>query len=423
MFKLPHQPYPMTHSLTIKILIALVMGSITGLLIKHIPFSPMIKTFLLDNILQLIGSLFIDLMKMLVIPVVFVSLVYGTSSLGNIGKLGRIGIKTFILYIVTTVLALTFAIAIASFFHVGSGIYMNVPANFNPGKAPPLREVIANMVPSNPVSAMASGNMLQLIIFSLFLGSAMLLAGKYGERTRIIFLNFNEVFMRLVNIVMKFSPYGIFCLLALVFAKQGFDVLKELLNYFLIVLFVLCIQLSITYHFILRWVARLNPIPFFRKMSPAMLFAFSVSSSNASIPVVLETLEEKLGVDNSVASFIVPLGATINMDGTAIMQGVATIFIANAYHIDIGLSGYITVVMMATLASIGTAGVPSVGLITLGMVLTQVGLPVEGIAMIIGVDRLLDMARTAVNVTGDAMVACTVAKTENLLNQKRYDRR
>jgi Na+/H+-dicarboxylate symporter len=322
-----------------------------------------------------------------------------------------------------TAIALSFALFFASLFHLGQGIYISFPSNFNPGAAPPLRDVIRNVVPSNPVNAMASGNMLQLIVFSLFLGSAILLAGKHGERVRTLFLNFNEVMMRLVNIVMKFSPYGIFCLLAVVFAKQGFDVLKELFQYFLIVLLVLAVQLSLTYQLILRWLARLNPLQFFRKMSPAMLFAFSISSSNASIPVVLETLEDKLGVDNSVASFIVPLGATINMDGTAIMQGVATIFIANAYHIEIGVSGYLTVVLMATLASIGTAGVPSVGLITLGMVLQQVGLPLEGIALIIGVDRLLDMARTAVNVTGDAVVACTVAKNENLLNQKVYDSR
>jgi Na+/H+-dicarboxylate symporter len=415
-----HQPNPLSHSLTIKILIALILGSMTGLLIKHLPIDPTIKNFLIDNVLQIGGGLFIDLMKMLVIPVVFVSLVYGCSSLGNINKLGSIGFKTLFLYIITTVLALIFALSIASLFQLGKGIHIAVPNQFNPGAAPPLRDVIRDLVPNNPVKAMASGSMLQVIIFSLFLGSAILLSGNYGKKVREIFYNFNEVLMRLVTIVMKFSPYGIFCLLALVFAKQGLDVLKQLLQYFVIVLLVLAVQLSVTYQFLLKFLAHLNPRIFFRKMSSAMLFAFSVSSSNASIPVVLEALEDKLGVDNSIASFIVPLGATINMDGTAIMQGVATVFIANAYHIDIGLSGYLTVVLMATLASIGTAGVPSVGLITLGMVLQQVGLPLEGIALIIGVDRLLDMARTMVNVTGDAVVACVVAKSEHLLDEKMY---
>ncbi|HEX2549050.1 MAG TPA: dicarboxylate/amino acid:cation symporter, partial [Gammaproteobacteria bacterium] len=295
-----HQPNPLSHSLTIKILIALILGSMTGLLIKHLPIDPTIKNFLIDNVLQIGGGLFIDLMKMLVIPVVFVSLVYGCSSLGNINKLGSIGFKTLFLYIITTVLALIFALSIASLFQLGKGIHIAVPNQFNPGAAPPLRDVIRDLVPNNPVKAMASGSMLQVIIFSLFLGSAILLSGNYGKKVREIFYNFNEVLMRLVTIVMKFSPYGIFCLLALVFAKQGLDVLKQLLQYFVIVLLVLAVQLSVTYQFLLKFLAHLNPRIFFRKMSSAMLFAFSVSSSNASIPVVLEALEDKLGVDNSI---------------------------------------------------------------------------------------------------------------------------
>jgi len=419
---MPHQSNPLTNTLTIRILYALLLGAITGLVLKYIPINSDIKNFILEDILQLIGSIFIDLMKMLVIPIVFVSLVYGCSSLGSIHKLGRIGIKTFFLYMFTTVIAITFALSIASLLGLGEGVDMSVPANFNPGSPPPLKDVIREIVPSNPVKAMATGNMLQLIVFSLFLGSAILLSGPYGQRTREIFHNFNEVFMRLVTLVMKLSPYGIFCLLTIVFAKQGLDILLQLAKYFCIVLIVLAVQLSVTYTFLLKILAKLNPMMFFRKMYPAMLFAFGVSSSNASIPVVLETMEDKLGVDTSVAAFIIPLGATINMDGTAIMQGVATVFIANAYHIDIGLTGYLTVVLMATLASIGTAGVPSVGLITLGMVLQQVGLPVEGIGLIIGVDRLLDMARTAVNVTGDAVVGCVVAKSEGLIDEEIYHR-
>lgn len=412
--------YPLSFSLTIQISAALLLGALVGLLLRFLPLDSAIKTFLLENIFQVGGSLFIDLMKMLVIPIVFVSLVYGCSSLGSVGKLGRIGFKTFILYILTTMLAISLALGVASAFHLGSGIYIEVPTNFNPGAAPPLRDVILGMIPSNPIQAMAQGNMLQVIVFSMLLGSAILLSGKYGENIRQIFLNFNEVLMRLVSIVMKVSPYGIFCLLVIVFAKQGLEVLIVLFQYFVIVLFVLSLQLFVSYSVFLKFIGRLSPLPYFRKMYPALLFAFGVSSSNASIPVVLETLEDKLGVDNSVASFIVPLGATINMDGTAIMQGVATVFIAHVYHIDIGLSGYLTVILMATLASIGTAGVPGVGLITLGMVLQQVGLPLEGIALILGVDRVLDMARTAVNVAGDAMVGCLVAKTENLLDKKVY---
>lgn len=405
---------------TLKIIIALLLGLLTGIALKFIPLNPTFKEVLVDDILNTGGKLFISLLRMLVVPVVFVSLVCGISSLQNIKTLGRIGLKTFSLYITTTIIALSVGLFFASLFKIGSGANLSIDSSFVAIAAPPLKEVILNLVPSNPVNAMANGNMLQLIIFSLFLGMSMTISGKNGEACRDIFLHFNEVLMRLVYLVMIMAPYGIFFLLSSMFARQGVSVLLELLQYLLVVLFVLLFQLLVTYSLILRFIGKLSPIPFLKKMYNAMLFAFGVSSSNASIPIVLETTENKLGVKESIASFVIPLGASINMDGTAIMQSVATVFIANVYHIDIGMTGYLVVILMATLASIGTAGVPGVGVITLTMVLNQVGLPAEGAALIISVDRIIDMWRTSINICGDAMVACLVAKSENLLDHDIY---
>lgn len=408
--------------LTRRILLALLFGAVAGLLLRVLPFPDAFESFLIDDVSQIAGKLFINLLRMLVVPLVFVSLVCGCSALNSAAKLGRIGIKTVVWYLLTTMLAVTLALLFASIFHIGDGLQVQSNIPFVPGKVPSIKEMIIDIVPINPVNAMATGNMLQLIVFSLFFGAAIMMSGKLGDKVRDVFAAANDVMMHLVAIVMSLAPYGIFFLIASVFARQGMDVLIELFQYFIVVLFVFILHLFISYGLIIKFIGGLNPIIFFKKMSSAALFAFGVSSSNASIPVVLETVEEELGVDESVASFVIPLGATINMDGTAIMQGVATVFIANAYHAHIGLTGYLTVILMATLSSIGTAGVPSVGLITLSMVLHQLGLPVEGVALIISVDRLLDMMRTAVNVTGDAMVACLVAKSERLFDKKIFEK-
>lgn len=402
---------------TFKIIIALILGAVFGLIISFAPIPETIETFLVDGIFDSGGMIFINLLKMLVVPVVFVSLVCGVSSLEKLDKLGRIGFKTFFLYLLTTLIALLIGLSIGYIFDIGHNANLALAQTFDHPSPPSFKEIIVDIVPSNIINAMALGNMLQLIVFAVLFGIAIIMAGEHGKKIKKLFEYLNTVIMRLVFIVLIVAPYGIFCILASLFAKQGLNVLFELLQYFVAVLFVLLVHLIVSYTLILKVFANLNPVIFFKKMYSAMLFGFSVSSSNASIPVVLETAEEKLGVDNSVASFVIPLGATINMDGTVIMQSLATVFIANAYNIDIGLSGYLTVILMATLASIGTAGVPSVGLITLTMVLKQVGLPVEGIALIIGVDRLLDMVRTLVNITGDAMIACVVAKSESLLNE------
>ncbi|MCD6704847.1 MAG: dicarboxylate/amino acid:cation symporter, partial [Thiobacillus sp.] len=294
-------------------------------------------------------------------------------------------------------------------------------ANFTGKAAPPISQVLIDMVPTNPVAAMAEGNMLQVIVFALLFGVAVTMSGARGRHVLNLFTDLNTVIMHMVEWIMRLAPYGVFALITVTFATQGLDILLPLAAYFLTLTAALAIQLFITYPLLLRLLARLNPITFLKKMRDPAAFAFSTASSGATIPVTLRTAEYKMGAQNSVASFTVPLGATINMDGTAMMQGVATVFIANVYGIDLAFTDFLLVVLTATLASVGTAAIPAVGLVTLTMVLGQVGLPVEGIALIIGVDRLLDMMRTTVNVTGDCAVSCIVAKSENALDQAVFD--
>lgn len=413
------QPKKKNH-LTLHIIIGMLAGALLGIAFRFIPMMPQVMDFLVNDLFKTGGDIFITILKMLVVPVVFVSLVCGSSNL-DVKSLGRIGGKTLLLYLLTTALAITLAIFFANLLSVGHSTHVSMSTAFITKDVPSLKEVIRNLFPENPLQALAKGDMLQIIVFSILFGIAISASGESGQKINDFFKHLNEVVLRFVTLMLKLSPYGIFCLMVVLFSKIGFDLILQLLKYFSVVLLVLCVHTLVSYSLLLRVVGRLNPWLFFKKFYVAMLFAFSTSSSNASIPVVLETTEERLGVKNSIASFVIPLGATINMDGTAIMQGVATVFIANIYHVPIGLTGYLLVILMATLASIGTAGVPSVGLITLAMVLRQVNVPVEGIALIIGVDRLLDMARTAVNVTGDAIVACIVAKSEKSLDEKIYN--
>lgn len=408
-------------NLSLKILIAMALGIVVGLVFNVFKHPAFVNTYIVNGALDVVSKIFITLLKMLVVPIVFVSLICGVASLGDIRKLGRMGFKTVLLYLITTAIAIALGILFANLFQVGQGHQAVASHQFNLNAIPSLKDTFIEMFPSNPIAALAEGKMLQIIFFALLFGIAIVLAAKKGEKVKSFFESLNEVVMKLVTIVMYLMPYGVFALIAKQFAQAGFSLIISLAGYFATVLFVLVVHCLLTYGLFLKILTRLNPIIFFRKMFPAMLFGFSTSSSGASIPVTLGVVEKDLGVKNSVASFVVPLGATINMDGTAIMQGVATVFIAHVYGIKLGLTKFLMVILMATLASIGTAAVPSVGLITLAMVLQQVGLPVEGIAMIIGVDRILDMVRTAVNLTGDAMVATVVGKSEGELNLKQYN--
>lgn len=405
-------------NMTKNILLAMIVGIFIGICIHLSPSSNFINDYIVNGLLDFGGSVFINTLKMLVVPIVFVSLVCGTFTLDKSMSISSMAIKTIILYCVTTAIAVTLALIVSELFSIGSQLSPSqVTAPFSIEQAPSVKQTLLNIFPSNPFKAMAEGNMLQIIVFSLLLGIAITWSGESGERVKVFFNDMNKVVMNLVTIVIKLTPYGVFCLVTKVFAQNGLPLFIELGGYFMTVILVLMIQLFFTYSIFLKTMAGLNPVQFFKNILQAFIFAFSTSSSNASIPVVLNTVEKKMGVKESVASFVIPLGATINMDGTAIMQGVATVFIANSYNIHLSLMAFLKVILTATLASIGTAGVPSVGLITLMMVLIQVGLPIEGIALIIGIDRILDMIRTAVNISGDAMVACIMA-----VQQKQFDK-
>jgi len=407
-------------SLTLKIVLGMGAGLGVGLLLNWIGVSGWIEDVVVDGLLHVGGSIFLASLKLLVVPLVFVSLVCGTAALDDVAKLGRVGAKTLGLYLMTTAIAVSLALIAATIVQPGAGFELDSDASFEAQQAPSLADVFIDLFPSNPIRAMADGNMLQIIVFAGLFGLALTLSGEPGKRLLKFFDDLNSVIMRLVMLLMSVAPYGVFCLIAKVFALQGFAAMAPLLQYFLLVLGVLALHAIVTYSSLLRFLAGVNPIVFFRNMRDPIALAFSTASSNATLPVTLKTVEHKLGVDNSIASFTIPLGATINMDGTAIMQGVATGFIAQAYGIDLSPTDYMMVVVTATLASIGTAGVPGVGLIMLAMVLRQVNLPVEGIGLILGVDRLLDMVRTAVNVSGDASVSCVVAASEGQLSRETF---
>jgi Na+/H+-dicarboxylate symporter len=411
-------------SLTQRIVIAMLLGLLSGALLNVIfslevlpeALAASLDSLLVNGLFDTLGQIFVRSLKLLVVPLVFVSLICGVSSLGNNSRMGAVATKTLVLYMFTTAIAIGLAIVTAVVVQPGVGIDLAMATEFVAKEAPPLKQTIINIFPSNPIQSMANGSILQVIVFALLVGFAISKAGDQGKRINNFFNDLNTVIMKMVMILMKLAPYGIFCLLAKLFADVGIAMIMNLAKYFFTVLFVLLLHSLGVYSALLKFFTGLNIKTFLSKLRPALALAFSTASSGATMPVTMRTVEQRMGVSKSVSSFTIPLGATINMDGTAIMQGVATVFIAQAYNIGLGIEGYLTVVLTATLASIGTAAVPGVGLVMLVMVLNQVGLPVEGIGLIIGVDRLLDMTRTATNITGDAMVTTVVAKSEGLLD-------
>ncbi len=409
-------------SLTAKVLIGMVAGLLMGLLSRSLfAGHPLIEDYLINGLFHMTGQIFLTVLKMIVVPLVFTSIVCGTCSLKDITVLGRLGGMTLILYLLTTAIAISLAMSMALLIGPGKGANLESAANFVAGQAPSLVDVLIGMFPSNPISAMASGNTLQIIVFSILFGIAIAAAGKPAQPLVKLFTALNEAMLKLVTLIMNLAPYGVMGLMGKLFYSIDLGAIFNLVEYFFVVLGVLILQVLVTYCGLLKLLAGLNPIIFLKKIRDAFMFAFSTASSNATIPVTLETVTRRMGACNQVSSFTVPLGSTINMDGTAIMQGVATVFIAQAFGIDLAFNDYMMVILTATLASIGTAGVPGVGLVMLAMVLQQVGLPLEGIALIMGVDRLLDMVRTAVNITGDSAVTCIVAKQQGGLNTAVYN--
>ncbi len=401
-------------SLTTKIFIGLITGIILGLVLHPMRETPFIANYVVGFGLKLGGSVFINAIKMMVVPLVFISLTVGASAMGDIKKLGRIGVKTLGFYLFTTAIAIVIGLVLANVINPGSGLSADNIATTNKAinESKPFVDVLIDIVPSNPIASMAEGNMLQIIVFALLTGAGLTILGSKVSRVKELFDQANDLVLEMVGLIMKVAPFGVFCLIAKTFSELGYTAMLPLLKYMLTVVGALFIHALFTYQGLLVALVKMNPVTFFKKFLPAISVAFSTASSGATLPVTLETVQEEFGVSKSVSSFTVPLGSTINMDGTAIMQGVAVVFIAAVYNVDLTLGDYIAVILTATLASVGTAGVPGVGLIMLSMVLTQVGLPVEGIALIMGVDRILDMTRTAVNITGDAVCTLIIAKTE-----------
>ena len=402
-------------SFTQRILLSMLAGIAVGIgLNASAGAFPALNAFLVDGLFYVVGGIFLALLRLMVVPLVLVSLVCGVNAMGDLKTFGRVGAKTVGLFLATTAVAVTVGLSMGLAVSPGAGFELEGDfAEVAPREMPPLADTFINIFPENLFQSMAEGQMLQIIVFALLFGFAANLAGERAGSVVRLFRDLNEVILKMVMLIIQLAPIGLFALLARTFATQGWEIFIPLAGYFLLLAGTLLAYLLVVYSLMLRAFG-LNALRFLARMRSPMTFAFSTASSAATIPVTLNALTRRLGVPNSIASFTVPLGATINMDGTAIMQGIATVFIANVYGVDLVFADFLVIILLSTLASIGTAAVPSAGLITLTMVLTQVGVPVEGIALIFGIDRLLDMMRTAVNVTGDGVTACVVAHSEGV---------
>jgi len=401
--------------LTTKIFIGLALGILLGIILQPNPDIAVkfVKPF---------GTLFLNLIKLVIVPLVFSSLVVGTCGMDDVRKLGRIGGKTVAYYMLTTAFAVTIGLILANLSNVGGGFSIPVDAKVEVAEAPNVIETLLNIIPSNPLKALVDGNMLQIIAFALIIGAGIIGIGEKGKVLFNFFDSMADVMYKIIAVIMEFAPIGVFALITPVVAQNGPGVLLPLLKLIVVVYAGCAIHALFTYSATVSLFAKVSPVKFFKGIAPAMVFAFTTASSSATLPISMKRSEENLGVPKSVTSFVLPLGATINMDGTAIYQGVCAFFIAQVYGINLPISAQITIILTATLASIGTAGVPGAGMIMLGMVLQSVGLPIEGIALIAGVDRILDMMRTMINITGDAACATIIAATEGELNRSVYDK-
>lgn len=411
--------------LTTWIFISLILGAFAGIVLHYwVPAGYVRDDVIINGVFYVIGNGFLRAMQMLVVPLVFCSLVCGSMAIGDTKTLGKVGIKTVLFYLFTTAVAISLALSIGKLINPGVGLDISGIERTETAiaEATGFADTLLNIIPKNPIQGLAEGNMLQIIFFAIFIG---ILLAKRGERATTIaqfFSEFNDLMMDMTMAVMKAAPFGVFCLIAKTFAGIGFDAFLPMLKYMFAVFLALLLQGFGVYQILLKIFTGLNPIKFVKKFLPVMGFAFSTATSNATIPLSIDTLDKKMGVSRKISSFTIPLGATINMDGTAIMQGVAVMFVAQAFGINLTPVDYLTVIATATLASIGTAGVPGVGLITLSMVFNSVGLPVEGIALIMGIDRILDMTRTAVNITGDAVCTTIVAHQNKMVKREVFDR-
>ena len=412
-------------NLTTIIFIALILGAAAGLALNlWAPQGYVRDEVIVNGIFYVIGQGFIRLMQMLVVPLVFCSLVCGSMAIGDTRRLGKVGMKTIAFYLLTTAIAITVAILLASLINPGTGLDMGriETTETAVGEKLSMADTLLQIIPTNPLGALASGEMLPIILFALIIGVILAHRGEKADTVSSFFSQFNDIMMDMTMGVMKLAPVGVFCLIARTFAGLGLDAFLPLLKYMLAVFLALALQGLVVYQVLLKLFTGLSPVRFLKKFAPVMAFVFSTATSNATIPLSIDTLHRKMGVSKKISSFTIPLGATINMDGTAIMQGVAVVFAAQAFHIQLSAADFLTVIATATLASIGTAGVPSVGLITLSMVFNSVGLPVEAIGLIMGIDRILDMTRTAVNITGDAVCTTIVARQDNAVDVEIFNK-
>ena len=402
-------------ALTTKIFIGLALGILLGIILQP---NPDIAT----KYVKPIGTLFLNLIKLVIVPLVFFSLVVGTCSMDDVRKLGRIGGKTIAYYLATTAFAVTIGLILANITNVGGGYTIPVDATYEITAPPNVVDTLLNIIPANPLKALVDGNMLQIIAFAIIIGAGIIGIGEKGKILQQMFDSGAEVMYKIIGIIMQFAPIGVFALITPVVAQNGPSILLPLLKLIIVVYAGCAIHALFTYSSALWIFAKVTPMQFFKGIAPAMVFSFTTASSSATLPITMKRTEENLGVPKSICSFTLPLGATVNMDGTAIYQGICAFFIAQVYGIDLPLSAQLTIILTATLASIGTAGVPGAGMIMLGMVLQSVGLPIEGIVIIAGVDRILDMMRTMINITGDAACSVIVAATEGELDRSVYEK-
>ena len=403
--------------LATRILWALALGAVTGILINIFAdqwFDPL-DSFLFTPL----GTIFLNLIKMLIVPLVFFSIAVGVANIGDPKKLGRMGGKTMAFFLTTTAIAITLGIVLALLLKPGvGGSFDTSDLEYQASEAPPVTDTLLGIIPANPIEAMASGDMLAIIFFALFIGIGVAALAERVDTVKRFLEQGNELMMFLVGLVMKFAPIGTFGLIASAVGKQGFDALKAMFLYMVVVFLALAVHFILVYGGAMKLLAKQSPLKVMKEFIPAMTVAFSTSSSSATLPIAMNIAQTRLGVPKPISSFVQPLGATINMDGTAIMQGVATIFIAQVFAVDLTVTDMLLVILTAVLASIGTAAVPGAGMIMLAMVLESVGLPVAGIALIIGIDRLLDMTRTLVNITGDLTCALYITESEKKREMK-----
>lgn len=398
-----------------KIFIALALGALLGVILNSTGNEDIALA------IKPIGTVFVNAIKMLIVPLIFVSLVTGMTAMSDLGKMGRVGGKAVGLYLITTAIAITIGLILGILFQPGVGIELTSAAATEVAEAPSMIDMLVGLIPTNPIDSAARGDVLQIIVFALLFGLSINLVGEKAEPVRVFFESLSEVILKLTGIVISFAPYGVFALMTWVAGTYGLDLLLPLGMLVFAVYLACIIHAILVYGGMIKLISGLNPIRFFQGIIEPAMVAFTSTSSSGTLPVSMTAVEKNLGVSRGISSFVLPVGATVNMDGTAIYQGVSVVFLAQAYGVDLSTADYITIIITTTLASIGTAGVPGAGLIMLSLVLAAVGLPLEGVAIIAGIDRILDMARTSLNVVGDCAVSVVIAKSENEIDLEAYN--